>query len=258
MTRSSGLLYTAWRALPATEAITIRLTNGVRVTLRRPPAEDILLFREIFLEQVYRISELDSCKADVRRILDIGSNIGYSVLWFAAQFPGAKISAFEPVADHIDLLTKAIAANRLNDRVIIYPAAVGTENRNAYMVTAGLRSRLTPETGPNRVRTAVVDFFESVGAGHIDILKLDCEGSEYELLMDKRFADLNVRALLLEWHAYKNRPRADIEIAARLRSLGWRIRRSVEGSVPEDPDTRIGMMHASRQVGERISCRAGP
>jgi FkbM family methyltransferase len=246
MSGFSGLRYTAWRAVPATHQITVRLTNGLRVTLRRSPAEDVLLFREIFVEEVYRTQDHDSGGGRIERIVDVGSNIGYSVLWLASRFPTAKILAFEPVPEHVTLLRKAISANNLNDRVSLYPVAVGTRTQEAYISTEGLRSQLLFENGPTRVRTQVVDFFERVGAEEIDILKLDCEGSEYELVMDRRFANLKVRQLLLEWHANKNRPHADLEIVARLHELGWQISHSMEGNTPTDPDTRIGVLHAAR------------
>lgn len=245
MSGFSSLLYPVWRAVPATTELTVRLTNGLRVTLRRPPAEDILLFREIFVEEVYG-EDHDAGGQAVRRIVDVGANVGYSVLWLAAKFPTASILAFEPVPEHITLLRKAIASNDLNDRVTLYPVAVGTRDRGAYISTEGLRSQLSFENGPTRVRTQVVDFFERAGVEVIDILKLDCEGSEYDLLMDPRFARLKVRRLLLEWHADQNRPRADQEIIARLHELGWQISRSTEGTTPDDPDTRIGVLHAVR------------
>src|SRR5262245_61203898 len=116
MSGFSGLLYTSWRAVPATDKITVRLTNGLRVTLRRPPAEDILLFREIFVEEVYNPREGSSEGGQVRRIIDVGANVGYSVLWLAARFPAARILAFEPVPEHVNLLRRAIVANDLNNR----------------------------------------------------------------------------------------------------------------------------------------------
>jgi FkbM family methyltransferase len=241
MTGFSGLRYTGWRAVPATPTITVRLTNGLRVVLRRPPAEDLLLFREIFVEEVYRSRKPDD--SEVARIVDVGANVGYSILWFAARFPFAKIMAYEPVPEHVALLRDAVRINCLDGRVKLYPVAVGTESQDAYITTEGLRSQLVFEDGPTRLKTAVVDFFESVGTQTVDILKLDCEGSEYDLLMDSRFAKLSVRTLLLEWHASKNRPQADLEIVARLRELGWQINRTVEGHTP-DPNNRIGVVHA--------------
>lgn len=225
------------------------MTNGLRVTLRRPPAEDVLLFREIF-EEIYREDPNANGEA-ARRIIDVGANVGYSVLWLAGRFPTARIQAFEPVPEHVTFLRKAIAANDLNDRVSLYAVAVGTRDQEAYISTQGLRSQLSCENGPTRVRTQVVDFFERAGAEVIDILKLDCEGSEYDLLMDPRFANLKVRRLLLEWHTDQNRPHADQEIIARLHELGWQITRSTEGSTPNDhPDTRIGVLHAIRLNGD--------
>jgi FkbM family methyltransferase len=245
MSGFSSLLYPVWRTVPATNKLSVRLTNGLRVTIRRPPAEDILLFREIFVEEVYR-EDHDADGQVVRRIIDVGANVGYSVLWLAARFPTARIEAFEPVPEHVTLLKKAIAGNDLNDRVSLYPVAVGTRDQEAYISIGGLRSKLSFENGPTRVRTQVVDFFERAGVEVIDILKLDCEGSEYDLLMDPRFAKLKVRRLLLEWHADQNRPHADQEIVARLHELGWQISRSTEGNTPDDPDTRIGVVHAIR------------
>jgi hypothetical protein len=44
----------------------------------------------------------------------------------------------------------------------------------------------------------MVDFFEPVTPGRIDLLKLDCEGGEWDILMDRRFPTLDVGAIVLE------------------------------------------------------------
>src|SRR5262249_56974237 len=96
----------------------------------------------------------------VRRIIDVGANLGYSVLWLAARFPAARILAFEPVPEHVNLLRRAIVANALNNRVSLCPVAVGIRNQEAYISTEGLRSQLLFENGPTPRRTDGVDFFE--------------------------------------------------------------------------------------------------
>ncbi len=39
-------------------------------------------------------------------ILDLGANIGASVVWFAVRYPGARIAAFEPHPDNFQLLER--------------------------------------------------------------------------------------------------------------------------------------------------------
>jgi hypothetical protein len=47
----------------------------------------------------------------------------------------------------------------------------------------------------------VVDIFPSLVGKRIDLLKMDIEGGEYEILADARFDELNIGAIVMEWHA---------------------------------------------------------
>ena len=68
-----------------------------------------------------------------------------------------------------------------------------------------------------------VDFFASLGAGPIDLLKMDIEGGEYELLEDPRFAALPVSRLVLEWHKTIDHPDGKAWCERRLTSLGYTV-----------------------------------
>src|SRR5688500_10055596 len=58
------------------------------------PYELLHACREIFVREIYRF------ETDIRNpvIIDCGSNIGLSVLYFHKSYPGARILAFEPDA----------------------------------------------------------------------------------------------------------------------------------------------------------------
>jgi len=66
----------------------------------------------------------------------------------------------------------------------------------------------------------------------IDLLKLDCEGSEYGIIMDPRFEELHLNCLVLEWHLTPRRPHADREILQHLRALGWQVESVFENRAP--------------------------
>ena len=57
----------------------------------------------------------------------------------------------------------------------------------------------------------------------IDILKIDIEGGEYELLGDPRFASLDVKAIVLEWHACSEILDGEKWCRDRLKELGYRL-----------------------------------
>jgi FkbM family methyltransferase len=174
--------------------------------------------------------------------VDLGSNTGISVVYWAWRYPSAQIDAFEPHPVHLAMLEAHLQLNRIGSRVAVHPVAVGTSAGTA---------RLTDEQGSSRIESSitdgfsvpVVDFFEAVGGKRIDLLKMDIEGAEYDIFMDQRFAELDLGSIAFEWHSYPPHPDADSQIFSRLEQLGWRTARG-----PESADRRgkVGIGYAYR------------
>lgn len=66
-------------------------------------------------------------------IIDCGSNIGVSVLWFTARYPEAHIVAIEPASDNSALLRKNCAAIDIDFR----NAGIGAEDGTAFLSMKG-------------------------------------------------------------------------------------------------------------------------
>jgi FkbM family methyltransferase len=171
--------------------------------------------------------------------VDIGANVGYSVSYFANQFPKAHLVAFEPHPDHVRLLENAVRLNQIKDRVTIYALAAGNASGEAWLSDNGGGSQVSAVAGPGNIRIAVADIFELLTSKRIDLLKIDCEGGEYSLLMDPRFPNLCVNTIVLEWHNTQDHPRADVEISSRLSSLGWQLESVFED---RDPPAKGGLL----------------
>ena len=69
----------------------------------------------------------------------------------------------------------------------------------------------------------MVDVLELLRNQKIDILKMDIEGSEYEILADERFADLDIGAIVMEWHTPPGETRGKAWCDDRLRALGYEV-----------------------------------
>ena len=63
------------------------------------PYELLHTYRELFCKEMYQFNSL----SDEPVILDCGSNIGLSVLYFKTIYPKAKVWAFEPDAANFEI-----------------------------------------------------------------------------------------------------------------------------------------------------------
>jgi FkbM family methyltransferase len=241
MTLACHLRYLAWRVAPITPSITISLKSGEKLCLHRHPSTDLGIAYEVFAKQIYRGPRPPN-PGSVKRIVDLGANVGISVLYWAASYPAARIEAYEPHPANLARLEAHLSMNRINSRVAVFPLAVGTSMGTAWLTDEQGSSRICNSCA-NGLSVRVVDFFETVGADTVDLLKMDIEGSEYAIFMDERFSKLDVRSIAFEWHNYPPHLDADRQIFCRLRQLGWQTCR---GAPNPHEDGKEGIGYAYR------------
>lgn len=123
-------------------------------------------------------------------IIDIGANIGAFTL-FASKKPNvAMIYAFEPESNNFQLLEKNIILNKLADRVrAVKKAVCGSAGKRLLNVaddSSGNNSFMMeqPYKSAEEVScTTLSDVFAENNIEVCHLLKLDCEGSEFEILL---------------------------------------------------------------------------
>lgn len=219
LTPGSKWKYLAWRATGARNAIRLHLRGSQTIQMRPLAATtDYGVAYEIFVIGVYDHPWLPSAAA---QIVDLGGNVGYSVLWWAARYPAASITVYEPLPDHVGAIETHVRLNGLSSRVAVRPAAVGISAGHAVLQPAGARSVLSDDGAG--ISVPVVDFIARHQGRPIDLLKIDIEGSEHALLADDRFATLDVRLIVMEWHDTQAVPDARASCAARLAALGFEV-----------------------------------
>ena len=235
----SYVSYMIWRATGGRVDLRVRLRSGVRLILRGGEVEDLNLSHEIFVQEMYLPPE--GLKADeILRIVDVGANVGYSVIYWASIFRNAAVAAFEPHPEILRALRADLELNGLTERVTIFPVAAGTQDTTALLTDTGVSSTLTRDRSSNGYEVRVRDFFETVGKDQIDLLKMDCEGTEFDLIADSRFANLNVTSMVLEWHATEQRPDAKREVFEMLSRGHWKIKPVWESG---EPNASAGLLN---------------
>jgi FkbM family methyltransferase len=214
--------YVSWRILGARNPIAVRLKSGLRLTIRSGSTTDYGVAFDVFWRGCYRCPEPVS---HVKRIVDLGANVGYSCLFWCQQYPEASVTAFEPHPKHLSAIAGHLSANHFSDRVKVVQAAAGVAEAEAHLTDAGSSSAITNSTTGYAV--PVVDVFQMLD-GTIDILKIDIEGGEYGLLGDERFGSLRVRTVVVEWHKTSDCEDGRAWCQERLEQFGYRTTRGIE------------------------------
>jgi len=117
---------------------------------------------------------------DVRSIIDVGANVGFFSLAARDYYPDAIIHAYEPnprVLPHL-------RANSAAFRVSVFPEAVGEKEGLVNILDEGPsgEARTRPSGAKDAVRqVSIGTAIERIG-GAVDLLKLDCEGAEWDIL----------------------------------------------------------------------------
>lgn len=210
-----------------------RMRSGLRVIDRTGTLPGTLA--EVFVRQRY-----GSVK-HFRTIVDVGANVGSFALYAAQSCPEARIYCYEPEQQNFYLLKQNIQINGLEGRVAAFQCAVASSSgrrklavdisqwNSFHYLRDGASHQLVDCTTLRDVLT------EHCPEG-IDLLKLNCEGAEYEIVEACSNSDCaRIANIRVEYHNLDASRNGD-SLRRYLEARGYRIewftrRRTVSGFI---------------------------
>lgn len=184
--------------------------DGLRFKVRRFSWDEGFVHhvfdREDYTKNGFKIHESDT-------IIDIGANIGAFAVYAAKQVPLGRVIAFEPASDNFELLTHNATLNKFSNLITIRAAVAA----HAGMITlyrgegSGIHSttkgHLTICKGTEQVEAlSLEDVFKRYHINSCRLLKLNCEGAEYEILYSTPDYVLEkIQRITMEYHAKNNK-----------------------------------------------------
>ena len=175
--------------------------NRYKIIFKDPKAF-LYSVKELFVEEIYKFKAQD----DTPYIIDCGSYIGTSILFFKTQYPNAKILAFEPDNSNFELLNNNIKNWDLKD-IEIQNAAIWIDNLGVNFIADGNMASKIDEsnnTAHNENQKTKSVRLKDLLTEKIDFLKIDIEGAEYEVLVDCESKLSFVENLFIEYHGNYN------------------------------------------------------
>lgn len=189
--------------------IALRL-KGIQFPLRlRTQTSDRDVLRQVFVDAEYSGVEV----VDVRTVIDLGANVGYSAAYFLSKYPGATVIAVEPDPDNYAICCRNLAG--YGSRASVIQGAAWPERRKlvldkgtyrdgrewATRVRERTESRGSDGSGPEVEGYDVLTLLEMSGFHEVDLLKVDIERSELQLFSTHTEAWLpRVKNICIELH----------------------------------------------------------
>ena len=237
---------------------TIRYRDFVIHFLEQSSLDDFL--QEIFVREEYFFES----SREGPFIIDCGSHIGLSILYFKNRYPRAKILGFEPDPNNFKLLQRNIKEGHLENvsaHQVALANTVGKRKFYGYIkserpVSLGnsLLSTWGKRTGTDEILVETNKLSEYI-TEEVDFLKLNIEGGEQEVLEDL-FASGKislVRQLYLQYHqtASENTDDQMKAALAMLKRNGFVIRKEkkvLEAYLPEELKLWADTVHPTLTV----------
>jgi len=173
-------------------------------------AQLLHMIEEIFIYQIYKTALTNPSPL----ILDCGSNIGLSILYFSKIYPSAHVVGFEADPQVFEILQANLQSNGLKN-VVVHNVAltnnIGVANlyqKNSEPGSLSASVFQSQDTTPSEVSSTRLSTYVT---HPIDLVKVDVEGAEGEILDDLIRAEAlqKINQLIIEFHPRVVDPRVD-------------------------------------------------
>lgn len=176
-------------------------------------------YKEIFQKKIYEfVSEKEN-----PLIIDCGSNIGLSIIFFKMLYPSSKVIAFEPDPVIFQALKENIGAFKFQDIQLNNKAVWVKEGETDFSLEGGYSGRiLKGDEEGRKIPVPTVDLSVILEKNEVDFLKLDIEGAEYEVLLKCEHSLRNVKHIFVEYHSHFSEEQSLDEILSLFKRNSYR------------------------------------
>jgi FkbM family methyltransferase len=156
---------------------------------------------EVFNEELYKILRVAG-----RVVIDVGAFVGDSAIYFALR--GARrVIAIEPHPEAFREMVENIRLNKLEEIIIPINAGLASRPREICVEDVDIAKTAVTYHKPGRCTMLVpaitlADVMERYVIDHNTVLKMDCEGCEFDIILNDYEHIKVFKELVFEYHQY--------------------------------------------------------
>ena len=201
-----------WKILKKTgqKITTYTLPENQQFTVRKYSMDCVVLYENL-IEKVYDMYIPMLNKGDF--VVDVGAHIGSFSIHLAQKFPNVRIIGLEPMSENFSLLKKNIELNHVEKSIRILPIGVAKKSEKRILYkdsgnSAGHTLYSTSKKFASTIQcTTLQNLLNKYKISTCKLLKLDCEGAEYEILLNCPRAVLSkIENIIAELHDQNQTP----------------------------------------------------
>jgi FkbM family methyltransferase len=189
----------------------LKTTNGTMIAVRHN-IYDIKIIKEQFIDLQYFLDVFEN-NFQPKTVLDIGGYIGDLSLYCASMF-NANIHCYEPTPQNYKMIKTNLDLNpMLQKHITVYNEGISNSNDpiklNVQDVIGEIHAS-SHKVYKNNVSTIEIpcitlnQAIAKMNESKIDLLKIDCEGQEFNILdnIDSNELSQKVKYLVFEYHNF--------------------------------------------------------
>jgi len=221
------------------------LRDGTRYALHS--LLDAWIIKETNLDRNYE--KYGAKIEDGWNVVDIGAALGDFTIFAARCTPHGRVFAYEPAPGSVALLERNLALNRVSN-VQVFPYAVSAYAGTLTLDVSGneaVQYRTAGDASTNGPRVTVqsvplADALAMLPRGVCDFLKIDCEGAEYDILLNLDDTVMwKIKRICLEYHLFVTQY-SQLDLMDFFEKRGWYVR-----LYPSKVRENLGFLYAERR-----------
>jgi FkbM family methyltransferase len=180
--------YLAYKyGISKTDPLVLETRNGVFMEV---PFRLLHTFKEIFMDECY-LAGLEHSVPSGATVVDIGANAGYFTLFAVSCFSDARVFSFEPVPVNYAQLERQRRLNSARPIKCFAKAVAGQageislafDSSDSFTTSATIIRPTDRQAESIKVPClTLLQVLDENNIQRCDLLKMDCEGAEYEIL----------------------------------------------------------------------------
>jgi len=132
-------------------------------------------------------------------VVDVGANIGDFAVQAARRCPQGRVVAVEPLRSAGGMIATQARLNGISNITWCHAALSAVEGEASALQDGAFYRTPADAADPARILT-LSGLMAEYGLSHIDLLKLDCEGAEWDILPGAEALLPRVSQICMEYH----------------------------------------------------------
>ena len=205
--------------------VIFRTKTDLRIKIR-VRSTDLMALTNVWMINEYDVEDFEINTNDT--VIDIGAHIGLFSLLVSQLCKTGKILSFEPVSENFDLLVSNLKLNHIKN-ILPFNMAVSknsgrldlflNNDQSAHSIFSKSSESISAES------TSLQKIFDENKISSCKLLKLDCEGAEYQIIdsLPSEYLD-KIQNIVMEYHLADTKPELIKSLILKIENAGFKIK----------------------------------